>query len=77
MLNEREIFQPTVLESGTSETRQPYNILQPINAGKKELAPNVRIGSNVIGAAGKLAKVNQKDPKIKNNAVIKVFEVCL
>lgn len=75
MLNERETFQPTFLDSNPTEIRQPYNVLQSIASGQKEVVPGVRIGTNVIGSAGKFEKVGQKEQKPKSNTMLKIFEV--
>lgn len=75
MLNDRETFQPTLLDTNPTEQRQPYNVLQSVKAGQKDVIPGVRVGSNVIGAPGKLQRLGQTDPKHKTNTMVKIFEV--
>ncbi|KAK6619085.1 hypothetical protein RUM44_003467 [Polyplax serrata] len=74
MLNDRETFQPTLLDTNPTEQRQPYNVLQSVKAGQKDVIPGVRVGSNVIGAPGKLQRLGQTDPKHKTNTMVKIFE---
>lgn len=75
MVNENETFQPTIFDSSPPQVRQPYNVLQYVSTGQKEIIPSLRIGSNVVGAAGKLQRIGKNEHKPKSNPIVTVYEV--
>lgn len=73
MLNKNEP-QSTETISQPTESRQPYNVLTSISAGRKEVVPSIRIGGNVLGEPGKLKQSVAKDTKPKSNSGITIYQ---
>lgn len=75
MLSKTETSEASALDTQPEETRQPYNVLQSVPLGRKEIVPSIRVGPNVIGEPGKLRMGSIKDSKPKSNTGIMIYQV--